>query len=346
MRMTPLLLSGLVQLAVTACTSPASRWHVDVALVAGEKLGGCAVGNVLPDQPGPELVAVAGSGNVYVAWRDKDGRWQSERVYKAPGEVIQCAAGDVDPTSPGDEIVAVGMAMGTEDSGGTGAAYLVRRDGGIFKGEKIFEDAHLLHGTCITKDGIFAAGFSNKVFQLTRAADGSWTSRSVADLPGAGKNLVETKAGLAIACSDGSLVLLQKSRDGGGTWSTRVLDKRSQGRARVGTDGERVVVADDDGTLSIVSASGRKEIHKESQKLRGAILAELDPASPGLEAACAGYEHKITVLGGGSGGWHELFTHVEPDRLHHLVAVDLDGKPGLELVACGYAGRLVVLGKR
>jgi hypothetical protein len=343
MRNPTLLLLAPLLLGITACTSSsASGWHVDVALKAGEKLGGCAVGDVLPDHPGPELVAVAGSGAVYVAWRDR-GRWQSERVYKAPGEVIQCAVGNADPASPGDEIIAVGMAKGTEDSGGSGAAYLVRREGDAWKGEKIFEDARLLHGACVTTGSVFVIGFSRKVFQLTPSGTGTWSSKAVADLPGAGKTCVETRNGIAIACNDGSLVLLSYRN---GLWNTRILDSRNQGRARVGTDGLRVVVADDDGTLSLVTATGRQQIHKENKKLRGAVLADLDPSSPGLEAACAGYEHKITVLSHQSGSWRTLYAHEEPDRLHHLVAVDLDGKPGLELVACGYAGRLVVLGKR
>lgn len=332
-------------LVFASCAAP-GPWQVEVVLEAGEKLGGCAAGDVLadPDHPGPELVAVSGSGTVYVAWRAGGrGGWQHRRVYQASGEAIQCAAGDADPTSPGAEIVAVGMASGSESSDGRGAVYLIRRQAGGWQGSKIFEDTRLLHGACITQDGIFVIGFSRKVFQLTRSGDGSWSSEAVGELPGAGKTCVETRDGIAIACNDGSLVQLSKVD---GRWRTSVLDTRSQGRARVGTDGERVIVADDDGTLSIVSAAGRKEIHREHKKLRGAVLAELDPSAPGLEAACAGYEHKITVLGNDAGRWRQLFTHEEPDRLHHLVAVDLDGRPGLELVACGYAGRLVVLSRR
>ncbi|MHC4515394.1 MAG: hypothetical protein ACYTGW_16630 [Planctomycetota bacterium] len=331
---------ALPLLAVLAACAAPDAWHVDVALRAGEKLGGCAAGDLLADRPGTELVAVAGSGAVRVVFRDADG-WHSQTVFRAPGEVIQCAAGEVDPARPGDEIVAVGMAAGPESGAGPGAAYLIFRDGDSWHGKKIFEDPRLLHGACITGQGIFVIGFSNKVFQIRRSGDG-FDARPVADLPGAGKTCVATKDGIAIACNDGSLVLLSGTD---GTFAARVLDKRSQGRARVGTDGHRVVVADDDGTLSLVSADGREQIHKEDMKLRGAVLADLDPETPGLEAACAGYAKKITVLSRQSGGWRKAFEHQEPGRLHHLIAADLDGRPGLELAACGFAGRLVVLSR-
>jgi hypothetical protein len=125
-----------------------------------------------------------------------------------------------------------------------------------------------------------------------------------------------------------------------------VIDQRVAGRARLGTDGTRVVAADDDGTLSLIADEQRTTIHTETEKLRGAVLAELDPENSGLEAACAGYARRITVLRRTGGSWQSEVVHEGTDRFHHLLAVELDGRPGLELVACGYDGGLLVITRR
>ena len=69
-----LVLSGL-----TACAST-SPWQLEVALDAGEKLGGCATGNLIPDRDGTEIVAVASSGAIHVAWRSDAGGWQTQKA--------------------------------------------------------------------------------------------------------------------------------------------------------------------------------------------------------------------------------------------------------------------------
>jgi len=136
------------------------------------------------------------------------------------------------------------------------------------------------------------------------------------------------------------LVLL---RDGPESYTPKIIDQRSAGRARVGTDGHRLIVADDDGTLSIVDSGQRQEIYKESDKLRGAVLADLDPQTPGLEAACAGYARRLSLLELVDGAWRAETLYEDSDRFHHLIAADVDGQPGLELIGVGYAGNVVVL---
>jgi len=333
----------LVCLTLGACTfSPwrtTKTWHVERALEAGEKLGGCAAGDVMPEMPGPELVTVAASGAVWVAWRE-GGSWRSERVFSAPGEMIQVACGEVLKASPGDEIVVVGMASGRESSAGPGAAWLISRSGGMWKASQISKSPRLLHGVCVAREGVVVTGFENNA-QLIRFEGGEPKPGPIVSLPGAGKNGLQVGNRVVIACADGSLAAIDWSDN-----SVIALDNRASGRARLGSDGERIVVADDDGTLSIISPWGREEIHKESRKLRGAVLADVDPDAEGVEAVCAGYENKITILRRTKDGWKSELVHEEPDRLHHLLAVQLDGKDGLELVACGYAGALIVISRR
>jgi hypothetical protein len=324
----------------TSAPSPGPRtWHVHRVLEAGEKLGGCAAGDVLPDVPGPELVTVAASGAVWVAWREGI-TWHSEKAFTAPGEMIQVACGDVLAASPGDEIVVVGMARGRESSSGPGAAYLISRRDDAWVATQIATSTRLLHGTCVAREGVVVTGFENTA-RLVRFPDGAPVSGPVVTLPGAGKTALEVGNSVIIACDDGSLVAVD--------WSDRsviTLDERPSGRARLGSDGHRIVVADDDGTLSIVTPSGRTEIFRESDKLRGAVLADLDTDAEGIEAACAGYRNRITVLRQTTGGWRPELVHEATDRLHHLLAVRLDEDAESALVACGYSGALILVDRR
>jgi hypothetical protein len=316
-----------------------SKWSSTVVFKTDGLIGGCAIGDAAAAVPGNEIIAVCRSGEIQLIFRDGDA-WTSELIFTSPGEMIQCAVGDVVPDLPGQEVVAVGIASGNEDSGGPGAAYLIYRDKDAWKGEKIFEDESLLHGVCVGGEGgAFVTGYSRKAHLLSKSGP-NWVAEKVADLPGAGKAAVSTPKGALFACTDGSLVRADKTDSG---WSSEVADKRDSGRSRLGVQGDRIIVCDDDGTLSIVGPEGREEIYSEPSKLRGAVLCDWDPSFPGVEAATAGYEKKITILYKQNDVWIPSPLFHDTGKFHHLAAGDLDGSPGMELAACGYSGKVVVI---
>ncbi len=331
----------VLSLMVCSCSEPTepSGWSHEIAFETEGLIGGCAIGDLTASLPGNEIGAVCRSGEIRMIFRDKD-QWKSELIFSSPGEMIQCAIGDVDPDLPGQELVVVGIASGNEDSGGPGAAYLLYRDKDAWKANKIFEDESLLHGVCVGKEGgAFVAGYSKKAHLLTKTDQG-WTAEKVADLPGPGKAAVPAQDGAFFACADGSLIRATRTESG---WTSEAADKRESGRSRLGILDNRVIVCDDDGTLSIVSPEGREKIYAETSKLRGAVLGDLDPSRPGIEAATAGYEKKVTLLFRENDSWSNMTLFEDTAKIHHLAAGDLDGRPGLELAACGYSGRLVVL---
>ena len=343
---------GLILALLAACggtgTGNAGKWTATVALEAPDKLSGCDIGNLDPRRPGNEIAAVCGNGEVYVVHRDGDA-WRHEVVARTQGEPIQCAIGDADPEREGAELVVVGMAAGTEDSGGTGAAHLIWWDGYGWKRQLLFEDAALIHGVCIGEldvarpgQEILLVGFSNRATMLFKDR-GAWISETAADLGSAGKTAVIYRGGAAVACNAGTVVHVRKT---GGSWRSEILDRAKAGQSRVGTDGRRLLVARDDGSLGLISETGRTDIHKEGQKLRGAVLADLDPAAPGLEAATAGYEGTITVLYPQGDSWRAETVFRDTGRFHHLVAGELlDAGEGPELAGCGYSRRLTVVGR-
>jgi hypothetical protein len=261
------------------------------------------------------------------------------------GEMIQCAVGDADPRREGNELVVVGMAEGGEESGGAGAAHLVWLDGGTWRERLLFRDDALLHGVCVGDlDGarpgneVLVVGFSGKATMLFREGDTWGAETAAADLGGAGKNAVAFRGGAVVASTGGTLLHLHKGPDG---WSSAVLDRAPAGQARVGTDGERVLAARDDGALGLVAGGARTDIHKAPKKLRGAVLADLDPTAEGLEAATAGYDAKVVVLYPGEGGWRAVTAFEDAGALHHLSFGELPGGPAL--VTCGFSRRVTVL---
>ena len=141
-----------------------------------------------------------------------------------------------------------------------------------------------------------------------------------------------------------------------GAWTHKSTDFTLGGPARIDARGEEILVACDNGSLNKVGLdlrsglSARRRLHKESQKLRGAVLADLDPSVPGVEAATAGYGKTITLLyrpQGDEEAWTPVTLWRDTEKLHHLAAGELlaDGQ-GLELVAVGYSGRVIVAARR
>jgi hypothetical protein len=330
--------------ALLAFPSPsdASTWSTRVLVQTPTKLGGCAVGELDATSAGLEVAAVAQGGQCYVARRSREG-WSISVVHRAPGEMIQCAVGELDSSGEGDEFVAVGMVEGSENDDAPGAAWVLARRGGRWQAELALETPRLLHAACVLDGAAFVGGFDRRVTRLVRGAVG-WRSEDVAQLPGAAKSMVAARGGVAVACTDGSVVLVTGVP---GAWTSAVIDQRDAPRARIGAAGDTLVVCDDDGTLSILDGGGRREVFRSPMKLRGAVIADLDPASPGLEAATVGYSCELTVvLGLGEDAPRALTPFVDAAGLHHLVAANLDDDPQLELVTSGLSGLLVMLDLR
>jgi hypothetical protein len=347
---TPLLLLALTLLALPdpAAAQAGNPWFAEDILQAPDKLGGCAVGDLDADHPGNEVVAVCATGEVFVA-RPYGKRWVAERMLQLPGEMIQCAIGDADPARAGNELVAVGMASGTEDSGGAGRAVLLWRGAAGWETRTLLDDDALLHACAVTDldpgrpgNEVVLGGFSKKLWMLS---GGGAEREVVATLPGPIKSIVPFQGGVAVACADGSLLHFARRAEGSG-WTTRVLQLADAGQARLGASGDALLTARDDGELVLFRGENEPAtIHRERSKLRGAVLADLDPEHPGLEAATGGYANRLTVLYQEDGIWYGETVFTDTDRFHHLAWGELyEASPGPEVVACGYSGRLILAG--
>jgi hypothetical protein len=327
------------------------RYASEVVFTTGGKIGGSAIGDVDPRSPGPEIVAVSSEGEggrIHVARRE-GGAWVHEVAATTDGEPIQVAVGDVDPAHPGDEIVAVGMARGGEDGAGAGAVYHVARAESAWAMEVAFVDTALVHGVAVAdadpdRPGleVVAVGFSERATLLWRDG-GAWRAEPVAQLGSAGKSATAFQGGVVVACTGGTLMHVRKGPDG---WSATALDAAPAGQSRVASDGTRVLAARDDGALGLWADGVRRDVYASPQKLRGAVLADLDPESPGLEAATAGYDGKVVVLRASGDAWTPEVVHDDGEPFHTLAVGDLLEAPGLELVTGGFGRRLVLVSRR
>lgn len=345
--MTTLLLLAALCLpaqATDADATAADDWTVEVVAELGEKLGGVAFGDVDPDLAGHELVTVSVSGRITVLGRGDDGAWTRQLVGDVPGEMIQVAAVDLIPEVPGDEIAAVGMAEGDEDSGGEGAAWVFHREGDGWQGTEVLRAPALLHCVAAAElDGergleLLVAGFDDKATALAWR-EGAWAVHDDVRLPGAAKAATPWLGGLALACRDGSVIKVRGTRRG---LTTHEVLGPGPGVARIGSDMTRLLVAGDDGALTLVDGTGYPKsetvIYQVFDKLRGAVIADVSPRGFGDELCTTGYDGKVVVLGASP---EPLVVADDGQALHHLAAGPLDGRT--VLATCGYSGRVLVI---
>ena len=335
----------LLALALASCASTSGRartWHQETAADLGGKLGGCVVADLDPALPGNEIAVVAGDGGVHLIWRDGEA-WRHRRPHTLEGEAIQCVAGDLIPGLGVDELVALGVATGGEDDGGPGRATALGltadRESWL---KPLIEGEALIHAGALADldpsaagDELAYAGFFGQARLVGRGRPAV-----LGPLPGNAKGAAAGVGGVVFACDDGSLVRFRLTAGG---WRADVLDRAADALARVAADEEQVLYCANDGVLRLWRDGRVHVLHESSDRLRGTVIGDLDPERPGVEFATAGYDGRLLVLAFDGERTTSTVVGRDGDRLHHLAAGELPGL-GTCLVACGYGGRVIVVG--
>ncbi|MGA1848805.1 MAG: hypothetical protein ACMUHB_05635, partial [Thermoplasmatota archaeon] len=135
------------------------------------------IADVLPDNPGNEMVAVSKSGNVTVAYGNKD-EWTVDVIYSNPDEPFaRVAVGDVDPNVPGMEIYG-----GTD----TFKVFGFRRSGNDWTSQEIFLDNNKNRGVWVADvdpdiEGaeLYSFGYSTRLVQITGTFSGGWSTKDL-----------------------------------------------------------------------------------------------------------------------------------------------------------------------
>ncbi|MBD3268084.1 hypothetical protein GF373_15575 [bacterium] len=72
-----------------------------------DKFEDLAIGDVLPDMPGNEIVGVDSSGSVYLVWNE-NGEWKGEEIWSDSDALYAVLIEEIDTKSPGREILVGG----------------------------------------------------------------------------------------------------------------------------------------------------------------------------------------------------------------------------------------------
>ena len=351
-------------------------WRTHVVHAGDLRLSGVAAGDLDPRTPGDEVLAVGERGALVLA-RVVDGTFRSTVLEEAGGELLQVAIGELDRAAAGHEAVAVGVLTGAEGDGGPGVAWLLTPSPEGLVRTELHRSAALLHAVVIAELDprgagleVALAGFTREVLVLSRGAEG-FVPRVVASLPGNAKGMAATRRGLAVACDDGSLVVVERPRvaeDPAAPWRVAYTWRGAAPLARVAARGDEVLVCDNNGVLRLLQFAAGGAFERElvcytaSDRLRGAVFADVDPRTAGTEAATGGYDgtvHSVRLtphavpddVVPASAGFHHYRVELEPcgadtGRVHHLAAGGFAGLGGsvgpvTALVSAGHSGRVL-----
>jgi len=352
-----------------ASSAPAVPADHEVIWTNTVNLGACAIGDVDPDRPGLEVVAVDGNGDVHLVYRDGDG-WGHETIAQTGGEKIQCAVGRFGSGFVGEAIAVVGVQEGREDEGGKGAVGLVGKtpDGWVYR-PVAGEFQHLVHGVLIADvdpsaegNELLVGGFDKRLV-IYASEDGVQRQILSQRIAAPAKAIAAWTNGVAVVEAGKVMEVFTRTEHVSEAlsmtaWTGTLVSSPGMGfQARIAQtgDGARLLVACDDGTLRLFDRDEGGDyaqmavLTQEAQKLRGAVFGNFKKALPGepvrLLPATAGYEGKVTLFEPTSDGtWHPVFLYDDGDKLHFLAVGDLlPEAPGDELVTCGTSGRLVLI---
>ncbi len=354
MRTTSLIVALLA--GTLSSRAMAEPWKCQILMQSEHGMGGAAIGDLDPESPGNEVAVVNDAGEVWLV-RRVNGEWKPERIYAGKGELIMCAIGDVDSGHPGNELVGVGMVEGPESREGPGQVVMIWKDGDTWSSRAIFQDDHMIHGVAVGDvsarhegNEVIAAGFNHRV-QLLHQNGTTWEHETIYVANDRLKiamaaDIISERPGLEVVVtgSDGRPQVLWEGTLG---WhhQTIYVDRLGQSRVAAGKGG--ILIGGDGGKVTLANhKGGRWEadlLGRDTAKIRGVVLGDVDPTSPGEEAYACGYSGNVTQFVRTSGDyWRSRLLYSDGRPLHYLLAGEFDPvHPGPELITCGHGGRLV-----
>ena len=341
-----------------AASAGADPWKAEVLMESEHGMGGVAIGDLDGSAPGNEVAVVNDAREAWLV-RRRGGKWQPERIHAGKGEMIMCAIGDVDPRHPGNEFVGVGMVEGTESAQGPGQATLVWKEGERWSSRVLFHDDRMPHGVAIGDvssahpgNEVVVCGFNHRV-QLLYLDQGSWKHETIYVANDRMKvviiaDVLPERPGLEVVAtgSDGRPQVLWEGKLG---WHHQTVFADPLGQSRVAAGDAGILIGGDGGKVTL---SGLKDgrwqaefLGRDTAKIRGVVLDDVDPATPGAEAYSCGYSGRvIQYVRTTSDYWESRVVYVDERPLHHLLAGEFDSEhSGLELLTCGHGGRLVAV---
>jgi len=353
-----------------AFLSPISSFNTETVWTmpaGGVVVGGMAVGDVLPDIEGDELIGCDDAGRLVACYRSGGG-WASKELWRSQGQLMTPVVGDLDPFRPGVEALVVGMTVGPEADEGSGSVTEVYRDdNGLWQAREVYRGERMMHGAALgdldpDREGqeIIVTGFNGEVTMLTPTETGDWGSLELWRADGkARKGVIDDfdpdhpGQELVVVDKVGNVTEIYKDDEG---WKAVRMwtDPGTPGVARVGVGdflpdkaGKEVAVGGDSKNVGVIYKEGGtwngQVIYTDLDKIRGVVVADVDPTLEGNELVTFGYSKRVVIHRPVGAGWDHREIALDTDRGHDLLAGDFDPQhPGLELAFCGYSRNITM----
>ncbi|MFW3146140.1 MAG: hypothetical protein ACMUIE_04945 [Thermoplasmatota archaeon] len=264
-------------------------------------------GDVLPERPGDELIAVDAQYRVNLVTHDEENGWKTEflwEIWNEPDWIYEVDIGELVQNGDQQEIVIVGEFR---------KAYLLTRQGSVWTNQSIIEDVFMLETCHITDilpeyqgNEVIAAGLRGAV--LAAYHDGtSWKQKEIFDLGVQVTDLLTADIdprypGPEIYAStklgDVRCIYLEN-----GKWHNRTV--YSEGRLIYGMETGRI---DGQNVLSIATYGSRivllwldtswqsRPIYAEEYYIMGTGIYDIDPNHNGDEILALSYLGRVTMI--------------------------------------------------
>ncbi|QDU54928.1 hypothetical protein [Aeoliella mucimassa] len=351
------LVLSLILASSVLAQETTTTWRAEVLLAADFEMGSVSIGDLDPALPGNEVVVATQSGEAWMLALQFD-RWVSQRIAKSTGEILMGAIGDADPTHPGNEFVGVGMVHGPESLEGPGQATMAWKQGDDWHSRVIYTDDRMLHGVGIGDvdkapgTEVIVTGFSHRV-QVLKHRETEFAGEVVyvandrmkVVLPA---EVLAEHSGLELLTtgSDGCPQVLWQGELG---WCHQTIMADPWGQSRITSGPAGIVIGGDGGKVTLATRKNdgwqTEVVGRDTAKIRGVVLSDLDPAVDGPEIYSCGYSGRVLQFTQTSEGyWQSRVIHSGDQTLHHLLVGEFDARhEGPELVTCGHGGKLIAL---
>lgn len=245
--------------ALTLIYNDGGVWKPEHIFTDTHLIHGNTIGDLDPDKPGNELIAVGFSKNVNLIWKE-DGEWKSEVIFTADGSIKKVVVDDFDTEHPGNEAVIVAKSKNVTE---------IYKEDGVWKNR-------VLH----------TAGFG-----VSRVAVGELDQSSP------GKEIVAgDDGGNAILLTGNgdsweSRILLTQTSKNRGVWIGD-FNPDNDGNELVVTGYEPKVYM----VWGSGATWNKKLIYETTDRLHDIRIGDYDPDHDGEEIAMVGYTNEITNI--------------------------------------------------
>ncbi|MFQ5503233.1 MAG: hypothetical protein ACE5F1_00370 [Planctomycetota bacterium] len=343
---------------VSSSGSHAWSWRHEVLWAGRDKIQSIALGELVPECEGPEVVGVDAAGKVIlISGIATEPR--AEVLHEHGAKLTGLLIADLDPAAPGAELY-VG---GHREDGSGGAVVQIVLDGSDVRIRTVWLGEGFVHalawlGSPGASPSLVITSYAGEVWIATpKRGGGPWPKRLLHREPGTGDSeglkIKDVLAGpiggttprVFIAVKSGRGVLIDTRQQE----APVLLHEEPGGIARLalGPSGD-LLLAGNEGRVVRLSRTLRggwteSPLYRDIKKLRGIAPGRFRTPTGSSPLAVFGHAGLCRLLTERNGGWDSFTIYDDGAPGHWLAAGNIiPGNDSDELVCAGYSGRIVM----